>query len=193
MDEKNDELEDSAFYDEYKDSRSEYFYFVRLAFRIKPEDVYFLCRSEPADLSRRLLSETKIEQVIQGYSDVLCNKEVLRERIYERQPFANKLFESQKFFIHIKEEPKDDQLPRLRPHGLSIYYDHKKQCHTTFRWKISDRSFFTRLLNSINAGKTFTFVVFLREKDEFFRQYAEDPTVELPKYLAVEGLTFTLH
>jgi len=192
MDEKNDELEDSAFYDEYKDPRSEYFYFVRLAFRIKPEDVYFLCRSEPADLSRRLLSETKIEQVIQGYSEVLCNKEVLRERIYERQPFANKLFEPQKFFIHIKEEPREDVPASLRPHGLSIYYDRTKKCHTTFRWKVSDRSFFTRLLNAINSGKTFTFVVFLREKDEFFRQYAEDPTVELPKYLAVEGLTFTL-
>lgn len=187
----DDDLLNSLSFDEYPDSRFEYFEFVRLAFHIKPDDVYFFCQSEPVDLNRRLLSESKLEQVIQGYSEILCNKDSLRERIFARQPFANSLFNAQQLFIHIKEEPKDEKFPYIRPHSLSIFYDYKKRCRITFHWKISDRSFFTRMLASLATGKTFRFVVFLREKDEFFRQYAQESTVELPKHLPIEGLSFT--
>jgi hypothetical protein len=185
----NDDNNDGSIsYDEYSD----YFNFVRLAFRIKPDDVYFLCKSEPADLNHRLLSESKFEQVIQGYSKFICSKEILGERISARQPFANTIFNEKRFFIHIKEEPKDERLPKLRPHTLSVYYDYKKECHITFHWKISDRSFFTRLLNSINANKTLTVILFLHKMDDFFQKYAEDSSVKLPEIFIVEGLNFTL-
>ena len=187
----DDYLDDSMSESDFINSRSEYFEFVRLAFRIQPEDVYFLCKSEPADLYQRIRSESKLEQSIQGYSEFQCTKDILREQIIERQPFANSIFNSQKIFINITETRKDDKFPFIRPHNFSIYYDRKKKCHVAFNWKISDRSFFTRLFNSIAASKTLTFVVFLREKDNFFGKYAEDKTIELPEYIPIEGLTFS--
>ncbi len=189
----DDYLDDASSESDSFNSRSDYFQSVRLAFRIQPEDVYFLFKSEPADLNHRLLSESKLEQVIQGYSQFICGKEILGERISERQPFTNTVFNEKKFFIHIKEEPKDERLPKLRPHSLSVYYNYKKECKITFHWKISDRSFFTRLLNAVAVNKTLTVVLFLQKMDDFFQQYAEDSTIELPKVFIVEGLNFTFH
>jgi len=183
--------EQNSYPAESQENYLDYFQGVRLAFRARSENLIFHLKSEPADLSRKVSSKTAYEQVIRGYSDILSNKEILHPKVYERQPFANKIFETQKLFIHISEEPMDEAAVGVRPHGLSIYYDSKKRIHTTLRWRVSDRSLFTRLVMAITCGKPQTFVIILDKKDDYFSKSAEDLTVALPSYLGVKGLTFT--
>jgi ATP phosphoribosyltransferase regulatory subunit HisZ len=58
----------------------------------------------------------------------------------------------------------------------------------TLNWKISDRSFFTRLVNQLSVKPFLTMEVTTDIEDKDFEKYLENPTLRLPNEIGVMSL-----
>lgn len=159
---------------------------VRLKFRITKENVAFRFsqkRSNPFDLSDK---EFKTEQVISGNSEPVDNSS-LPVVVFQRQPFANAIFEGSKVFVHFVEEVPD---PLLSPfYFLPSYF--KSKLTMTLQWNISDRSLFTRLVNLLSVQGSLTLEVTTNMEDKEFEKFCLDSSLELPKLIGITSLLLT--
>ena len=159
---------------------------VRLKFRITKENVAFRFsqkRSNPFDSGNK---EFKTEQVISGDSEPVDNSS-LPAVVYQRQPFANSMFEGIKVFVHFRERV---------PHPLvSAFHFHpdyyKGKLAMTLAWNISDRSLFTRLVNLLSVKESLTLEVTTDMEDKEFEKYCLDSSLELPKVISITSFHLT--
>lgn len=156
---------------------------VRFKFKITKENVAFQFTQKRVNPFDVLNNELKTEQVISGYSEPVDNA-TLPPVVYKRQPFANKLFEGLSLYINFVEgQASQTQYP---------FYIHnhyvKDRLSTTLDWKISDRSFFTRLVNLLAVKPFLTVEVTTDLEDKKFKKYCEDPSLKLPKVIGVTSL-----
>ena len=185
-------MEETDFFDENTSNNEtesifEYYQFVRLGFKINGKNLRFSCKTEPENIHQLLSSPTKMVQVIEGYSEVINNQELLTKNVFERQPHFNKLFDGTRIYIYFKEEKKEEKFPFLRPHNLSIYYNKNGDFRNSLMWKIDDRSFFTRLVGMTTAHHLFNCIITLNKKDDAFQKIIEN-NEKLPSLLNVNGI-----
>ena len=156
---------------------------VRLKFKFSKDNVGFRFSQNRIDPFDVLNHKLQTEQVISGWSDPVDNSS-LPTAVYKRQPFSNKLFEGISLYIHIAEEKPH---PGLEPFSIHTHY-HKDKFTVTLHWKISDRSFFTRLVNQLTVRPFLTMEVTTDLEDGYFEKYLIDERLELPKAIAVMSL-----
>lgn len=156
---------------------------VRLKFKITKDRVSFHFSQKRVDPFDALNKELKTEQVITGYSEPVDNSS-LPEIVYGRQPFSNKIFEGTSLYVHIVEEPPKSL---LSPFYLHTRY-HKDELTVSLDWKVSDRSFFTRLVNQISAKSFLTIEVTTDIADKDFEKYLSDKNLKLPSVIGITSL-----
>lgn len=156
---------------------------ARLKFKLTKERVGFHFSQKRVDPFNVLNKELKTEQVVSGYSEPVDNS-TLPTVVYKRQPFANKLFEGKSLYIHIVEGVPD---PVLYPFYFHNHY-YKDELTVTLHWKISDRSFFTRLVNQLSVKPFLTMEVTTDIADKDFEKYLTDTSLKLPDVIGVTSL-----
>jgi len=159
---------------------------VRLKFRITKENVAFRFsqkRINPFDLSNK---EFKTEQVISGYSEPVDNSS-LPAVVYQRQPFANTMFQGSNVFVHFAEKVPN---PLVSPFYFHPDY-YKNKLSMTLKWNISDRSFFTRLVNLLSLQSYLTLEVTTDMEDKEFEKFCLDPSLQLPNLIGITSLLLT--
>ncbi len=156
---------------------------VRLKFKITKENVGFQFSQKRVNPFDVLNKELKTEQVISGYSEPVDNA-TLPTVVYKRQPFANKLFEGTSLYIHFVEGQASQTLYPFYVHNYYV----KDKLSTTIDWKISDRSFFTRLVNLLAVKPFLTLEVTTDLEDKEFKKYCEDSSLKLPNVIGVTSL-----
>jgi len=157
---------------------------ARLKFKLTKERVGFHFSQKRVDPFDVLNKELKTEQVVSGYSEPVDNS-TLPTVVYKRQPFANKIFEGVSLYIHIVEETPN---PVLHPFYFHTRY-HKDELTLTLAWKVSDRSFFTRLVNQLSSKPFLTMVVTTDIADKDFEKYLKDTSLKLPEVMNITSLT----
>jgi hypothetical protein len=156
---------------------------VRFKFKLTKENVGFHFSQKRVDPFDGLNRELKTEQVVSGYSEPVDNS-TLPAVVYKRQPFANKMFEGVSLYIHIVEQPPHQLLYPFYFH--TRYY--KDELTITLDWKVSDRSFFTRLVNQLSTKSFLTMEVTTDMADKDFEKYLIDKSLELPKVIGITSL-----
>jgi len=156
---------------------------VRLKFKITKENVGFHFSQKRIDPFDVLNKELKTEQVISGYSEPVDNS-TLPAVVYKRQPFSNKIFEGRSLYLQIVEGAPN---PVLYPFYIHTRY-YKDELTVTLDWKISDRSFFTRLINQLSSKPFLTMEVTTDIADKDFEKYLSDTSLKLPDVIGVTSL-----
>lgn len=156
---------------------------VRLKFRITKENVGFQFSQKRIDPFDVLNKELKTEQIVSGDSEPVDNS-TLPAVVYNRQPFSNKIFEGKNLYIHIVEGATN---PVLHPFCFHTRY-YKDELTVTLDWKISDRSFFTRLVNQLASKPFLTMEVTTDMEDKDFEKYLSDSSLKLPDVIGITSL-----
>lgn len=156
---------------------------ARLKFKITKENVRFQFSQKRVNPFDPLNKELKTEQAISGYSEPVDNS-TLPSVVFNRQPFANKMFEGSQIYVHFVEGPPH---PSLYPFYIHSHY-FKDELTVTLNWNISDRSFFTRLVNQLSANSYLTLEVTTDKEDKDFEKYCSDSSLKLPDVIGVTSL-----
>jgi hypothetical protein len=156
---------------------------VRLKFKITKDNVRFQFSQKRVNPFDVLNKELKTEQAMSGYSEPVDNS-TLPPVVYNRQPFANKMFEGTRLYVHLVEGPSH---PSLYPFYIHPHY-FKEKLTVTLNWNISDRSFFTRLVNQLSVKPFLTMEVTTNKEDKEFEKYCGESSQKLPDLIGVTSL-----
>jgi len=161
---------------------------IRLVFTLRSSGATFAYDSRMnQDTPLWRASVSRVEQTISGYAEHFSVKK-LRSIDQGEHDEVQRFFSGKRLFVHINERPKsamDDRWPYFLVLNAS-----QGEYLPTFKWRLDDRSLFTRMSMAFLQEKKIGFEIRLRDADCFFRELRLSDSRKSMTLLPLLGVQF---